>query len=121
LGGCETGEAKITRAYRLPASYIIHTVGPVYSGLREDANLLESCYCESLLLAEDRGIKSISFPAISTGVFGYPIEDAAKIALKTALNTLRKTRKIRLIRFVLHDSNTLRVHENVLKSLVSSA
>ena len=121
LGGCETGEARITRGYRLPASYVIHTVGPVYSGSSDDAKLLESCYRESLRLAEGRGIKTISFPAISTGVFGYPIEDAAKIALKTVLDALRKTRKIRLVRFVLHDSNALRVHEKALKSLASSA
>lgn len=120
LGGCETGEARITRGYRLPASYVIHTVGPVYSGSSNDAKLLESCYRESLRLAEGRGIKSVSFPAISTGVFGYPIEDAAKIALKTVLDTLRKTRKIELVRFVLHDSSALRVHEKVLQSLTSS-
>jgi O-acetyl-ADP-ribose deacetylase (regulator of RNase III) len=117
LGGCATGEAKITRAYRLPASFVIHTVGPVYSGSSEDSKLLESCYRESLRLAEERGIKSISFPAISTGVFGYPIEDAAEIALKTVLETLRKTREIRMVRFVLHDSNALSIHERVLKSL----
>jgi len=120
LGGCETGEAKITRGYRLPASYVIHTVGPIYSGSSDDARLLESCYRESLRLAETRGIKSISFPAISTGVFGYPIEDAARVALKTVLDALRMTRKIQLVRFVLHDSNAFRVHEKVLKSLASS-
>jgi O-acetyl-ADP-ribose deacetylase (regulator of RNase III) len=121
LCGCETGEAKITRGYRLPASYVIHTVGPVYTGSPEDPKLLESCYRESLRLGEEHGIKSISFPAISTGVFGYPMEDAAKIALKTVLNTLRESRKIRLVRFVLHDPNALRAHEKTLNSLLSSA
>jgi O-acetyl-ADP-ribose deacetylase (regulator of RNase III) len=119
LGGCETGQAKLTRGYRLPAAYVIHTVGPVYSGSSEDARLLESCYRESLRLAKERGIKSVSFPAISTGAFGYPAEEAAKIALETVLDVLRKTPSIRLVRFVLRDSDTLGVHEEALRSLVS--
>jgi len=118
LGGCETGEAKITRGYKLPASCVIHTVGPVYSGSPEDPRLLESCYRESLRLAEQRGIKSISFPAISTGVFGYPIEEAAEVALRTILEVLRKPSKIRLVRFVLYDYDALRIHEKALKSLL---
>lgn len=119
LGGCETGQAKLTRGYRLPASYVIHTVGPVYSGSHEDARHLESCYRESLRLAEGKGIRSVSFPAISTGIFGYPVEEAAKIALKTILDVLRKTRSIRLVRFVLRDSDTFSVHEKALRSLMS--
>jgi O-acetyl-ADP-ribose deacetylase (regulator of RNase III) len=119
LGGCETGQAKLTRGYRLPASYVIHTVGPVYSGLSEDAKLLESCYRESLQLARERGIKSISFPAISTGIFGYPVEEAAKIALKTIVDALRETPNIQLVRLVLRDSDTLRVHEKALKLLMT--
>lgn len=118
LGGCRTGKAKITRGYRLPASYVIHTVGPVYRGSAEDAKLLESCYRESLKLAEEHGIETISFPAISTGVFGYPMEEAAKVALKTVLDVLRRSSKIRLVRFVLFDSNALRVHEKVLRSMI---
>ena len=119
LGGCETGQAKLTRGYRLPASYVIHTVGPVYGGSHEDARLLESCYRESLRLAEEKTIRSVSFPAISTGAFGYPAEAAAKIALKTVLDVLRKTPSIRLVRFVLRDSDTLTVHEKALRSLMS--
>jgi O-acetyl-ADP-ribose deacetylase (regulator of RNase III) len=119
LGGCKTGEAKLTRGYRLPASYVIHTVGPVYSGSSDDPKLLESCYRESLRVAEERGIRSMSFPAISTGIFGYPVEEAAEVALKTVLDMLRKTPSIRLVRFVLRDSDTLRVHEKALKSLTS--
>jgi O-acetyl-ADP-ribose deacetylase (regulator of RNase III) len=119
LGGCETGQAKLTRGYRLLASYVIHTVGPVYSGSSEDAKLLESCYRESLRVAKERGIKSVSFPAISTGIFGYPVEEAAKIALKTVLDVLRKTPSIRLVRFVLRDSDTLSVHEKALRLLMS--
>jgi O-acetyl-ADP-ribose deacetylase (regulator of RNase III) len=119
LGGCETGEAKLTRGYRLPASYVIHTVGPVYSGSPEDPRLLESCYRESLRVAEEHGIKSVSFPAISTGAFGYPVDGAAKIALKAVLDVLRKKSKIKLVRFVLRDSDTFQIHERVLRSLVS--
>jgi O-acetyl-ADP-ribose deacetylase (regulator of RNase III) len=119
LGGCETGEAKLTRGYRLPAFYVIHTVGPVYSGSPEDPRLLESCYRESLRVAEEHGIKSVSFPAISTGAFGYPVDDAAKIALKMVLDVLRKKSKTKLVRFVLRDSGTFQIHERVLRSLVS--
>lgn len=83
LGGCETGAAKITKGYRLPARYVIHTVGPVYSGSVSDAELLRSCYWNSLELARAHGLHTIAFPAISTGVYGYPKEAAAKIALMT--------------------------------------
>ncbi len=81
LGGCKTGEAKITRGYKLTASYVIHTVGPIYSGSPDDAKLLYSCYRRSLELAKQNCLHSIAFPAISTGVYGYPKEEAAKIAL----------------------------------------
>ena len=82
LGGCETGEAKITRGYRLTASYVIHTVGPIYSGSPDDAKLLYSCYYKSLELAKQNCLHSIAFPAISTGVYGYPKDEAAKVALR---------------------------------------
>jgi O-acetyl-ADP-ribose deacetylase (regulator of RNase III) len=83
LGGCPTGEARITRGYRLPARYVIHTVGPVYRGRPEDSRLLADCYTNSLDLAREKGIRSIAFPAISCGVYGYPMEDACKIAVDT--------------------------------------
>ena len=83
LDGCETGAAKITKGYLLPARYVIHTVGPVYSGSASDAQLLRSCYWNSLELARAHGLHSIAFPAISTGVYGYPKEAAAEIALMT--------------------------------------
>ena len=83
LHGCETGEAKITKGYDLKAKYVIHTVGPVYSGKASDAELLAACYRNSLELAKKHDIHSIAFPAISTGVYGYPKEEAAKVALDT--------------------------------------
>lgn len=82
LGGCDTGEAKITLGYDLKAKYIIHTVGPVYTGSYYDAEMLYSCYWKSLQLAAANGIHSIAFPAISTGVYGYPIDEATEIALE---------------------------------------
>lgn len=83
LHGCETGQAKITKGYNLKAAYVIHTVGPVYSGSPKDAELLADCYWNSMELAKKHGIRSIAFPAISTGVYGYPKEKAAAIAVET--------------------------------------
>ena len=83
LGGCETGEAKITAGYDLKAKHVIHTVGPVYSGKEKDAVLLANCYKNSLDLAKKNGLHSIAFSAISTGVYGYPLEDATKVAVAT--------------------------------------
>ena len=81
LGGCKTGEAKITHGYNLPAKWVIHTVGPIYSGQAEDARLLASCYRSSLELAKAHSIHSIAFPAISTGVYGYPLKEATIVAM----------------------------------------
>lgn len=117
LEGCETGEAKITGGYELPAPYVIHTVGPVHSGSSEDPKMLASCYRESLKLAIENGIKSISFPAISTGSFGYPMEEAARIALQTVVGVLKRTSEIELVRFVLHNSRALNIHERTLQSI----
>ena len=117
LGGCETGEAKITKGYSLPAPYVIHTVGPVYSGSSDDPIKLASCYRESLKLASENNIRSVSFPALSTGYFGYPIQEAAKIALETVIDELKNTPGIELVRFVLYDSKSLDVHEEVLESI----
>lgn len=114
IGYCDTGEAVITKGYNLPNKYVIHTVGPVYSGSQEDAVLLKKSYLSCLKLAEKNNIKSISFPALSTGAFGYPIEEAAKISIGTILNYLRGKTKIELIRMVLYDTATFAIHKNVL-------
>ena len=82
LGGCRTGEAKITNGYNLPAKYVIHTVGPIYSGAESDETDLYNCYYNSLLLAKENDVHSIAFPGISTGVYGYPKEAAAAIAVR---------------------------------------
>ncbi len=84
LNGCETGDAKITKGYNLPAKYVIHTVGPVYSGKESDPVNLTSCYVNSLNLAKENRLHSVAFPAISCGVYRYPWEDAVKIAVQTA-------------------------------------
>ncbi len=102
LGGCPTGEARITQGYRLPAKHVIHTVGPVYrGGDHGEPSLLASCYRNSLQLAADNDIETIAFPAISCGVYGYPIEEAARIALKTTAEFLAEHAGIKEVRFVL--------------------
>ena len=91
LGGCPTGEARLTRAYRLPARFVIHTVGPVWhGGTHGEPELLASCYRESLKLAMENGISTLAFPSISTGVYGYPIDAAAATALATVRSVLSK-------------------------------
>lgn len=102
LGGCRPGEAKITRGYRLPARFVIHTVGPVWRGGKQrEAETLANCYQSSLQLAVENGIKTIAFPAISCGAYGYPIPDAAQIAVKTTRDFLATKDKIDKVTFVL--------------------
>lgn len=115
LNGCPTGEAKITKGYKLPAKWVIHTVGPVWSGgtRNEDAKL-ESCYQNSLKLAQDNNIESIAFPAISTGVYRFPLERATKIAVKTAKTALDKTSNIKRIIFVCFSDDALKVYKSII-------
>ena len=101
LGGCEPGEAKLTRGYHLPARFVIHTVGPIWRGGKcGEARILANCYRNSLQLAVENGIQTIAFPAISCGAYGYPIQEAAEIALKTTREFLAKTDKIEKVIFV---------------------
>ena len=88
LHGCETGQAKITKGYNLKAKYVIHTVGPIYSGSEEDPELLRDCYINSLNLAKANGLHSIAFPAISTGVYGYPVKEAAEVSYRAVTDWL---------------------------------
>ena len=119
LGGCKTGDAKITKGYRLKARHVIHTVGPVYR--RDGAQapeLLASAYRRSLEAASEHGLKSVAFPSISTGAYGYPLHEAAPIALKTVADFLKAHPEIELVRFVLFDSKTLAAYEEALKKLL---
>lgn len=119
IGGCPTGQAVITTGGNLKARYVIHTVGPVYQGgTRGEANLLKSAYLESLRLASARGLQSIAFPAISTGVYSYPLAEAARIALKTSIDYLRAHDDLALVRFVLYDQPTLAVFQEELRKLI---
>jgi O-acetyl-ADP-ribose deacetylase len=102
LGGCRPGEARITRGYHLPARFVIHTVGPIWSGgKRHESEILANCYRNSLQLAVENEIKTIAFPAISCGAYGYPIPEAAQIALKTTRNFLATDDSIDKVAFVL--------------------
>jgi len=119
LGGCETGEAKLTGGYRLKAEYVIHTVGPVYSGSSRDREYLAACYRNSLRLADENNISSISFPAISTGVFAYPVEEAAKVAIETITSVLEDL-SLSEVRLVLYSDEALGIHEKVFKKYMNS-
>ena len=119
IGGCPIGHAVITTGGNLKAKYVIHTVGPRYQGgNKREAALLKSAHLESLKLASARKIKSIAFPAISTGVYGYPIHDAASIALKTTIDYLKEHRDIELVHFVLFDRTTYDIFTEELKKLL---
>jgi O-acetyl-ADP-ribose deacetylase (regulator of RNase III) len=117
LGGCPTGEARITKGYRLPARHVIHTVGPIYRGRSEDARLLTNCYVNSLSLAAERQLASIAFPAISCGVYGYPLADACQIAIDTTLDVLADHPEIQRVMFVLFSDNNRQIYETYLQRL----
>ena len=121
LGGCPTGEARITRGYRLKARHIIHAVGPVYRRRPEDAVLLGSAYRSSMELATQHGLTSLAFPAISTGIYGYPKEEAGRIALGTVKSYLEQHTGITLVRFVLWDRDGTRAaYEAAAKQVFGS-
>ena len=116
LGGCETGEAKITKGYNLKAKHVIHTVGPIYHSAGKKApELLASCYRRSLEVAGANKLKSVSFPSISTGAYGYPLEEAADVALKTVMDYLKSHPDILRVRFVLFGKDAYRTYEEALK------
>jgi len=106
IGGCPTGEARITRGYRLPAKHVIHTVGPVWrGGTNGEAELLASCYRNSLALAVEHGVRSIAFPAISCGIYGYPVDEACAISVRETRAFMAKTDAIERVVFVAFGSD----------------
>ena len=116
LNGCDTGDAKITTGGRLPAKYVIHTVGPVYhDGKHNEPELLASCHRRSLEVALSNGVRTVAFPAISCGAYGYPVPKAAAIAIKTVRTFLQKHQEIERVRFVLFDADALRVFAGELE------
>lgn len=116
LHGCKTGEAKLTRGYNLKARYVIHTVGPVYSGGERDPLLLADCYCNSLELARRHGIQSIAFPAISTGVYGYPPAEAAPVALSAVTGWLEENADYSMeVILCCFNEQTYRAYQTLLK------
>jgi len=117
LGGCPTGDARITKGYKLKAKYVVHTVGPVYSGGDSDSINLRSCYYSSMKLAGENGAGSIAFPAISAGIFGYPLKDAAKIAIKTIIEYFRERRDIKLARIVVFSDDDYKVFAEVFNRI----
>lgn len=113
LGGCKTGQAKITKGYNLPCDYVIHTVGPVWNGgSKNEEELLANCYYNSMKVAMDNGIRSIAFPSISTGIYHFPVELAAQIAVKTVKRFLDEHKgSFDLVEWVLFDDYTEKVYE----------
>ncbi|RKX75592.1 MAG: O-acetyl-ADP-ribose deacetylase [Spirochaetes bacterium] len=117
LAPIKTGEAVITGAHNLPNKYVIHTLGPVYGKDKPEDKLLASCYRKSLEIADQQGIISIAFPAISTGIFGYPAEEAAEVAFQTIKEKTPELNNIKTIRFVLYGKRDLEVHQKKLEEI----
>ncbi len=121
LNGCPTGQARITRGYRLPARHVIHTVGPVWNGgERGEPELLVSCYRESLKLGASHGLKTIAFPAIGCGVYGYPLERAVRIAVHECASFAASHVLLERITFACFDGSTLEAYEDELKRIAST-
>lgn len=115
LGGCRVGEAKLTAGYRLPARFVVHTVGPVWcGGTQGEAALLAACYRHSLRVAAGAGARSVAFPAISTGVYGYPVELAAGVAVEAVHATLREVATIDEVIFCCFSANDLAVYQKLI-------
>ena len=118
MGGCPTGDAKLTEGFKLPARYVIHTVGPVWhGGMHGEAELLASCYQRSLALAESINARSVAFPSISTGVYRYPIEEAARIAVLTVSEALKQGSPVETVTFCCFSANDLAVYEACISQL----
>ncbi len=119
LKGCKTGQAKITRGYKLPAEYVIHTPGPIYQdGKHGEPELLASCYRNSLILAADFHCETIAFPCISAGVYGYPMEEAATIALSTVYAYLMETKADMTVYHVCFDKQTEKLYRTILSNII---
>ena len=122
IGGCPTGEARLTLGGRLSAKYVIHAVGPVYKdGQQGEPSQLASAYRYSLVLASKHGIKAVAFPSISTGVYGYPIKAAAQIAIETVIDYLKSNQGINEVRFVLFGAGPYRIYKEVLEDRIRIA
>jgi O-acetyl-ADP-ribose deacetylase len=120
LGRCPTGEARITRGYRLPARHVIHTVGPVWrGGERGEPELLASCYRNSLDLAARHGLETVAFPAISTGIYGYPLEPATRIAITETARFLQAHAGIRQVTFVCFGDEAYRTYQRIVDEVLS--
>jgi O-acetyl-ADP-ribose deacetylase (regulator of RNase III) len=117
LAPIKPGQAVITGGHNLPNKYVIHCLGPRYGVDKPEDRLLSDCYRNALKLADEHEIDSIAFPAISTGVFGYPLQEAAEVALRTVKETIPSLKHVKKIRFVLHSDRDLKIHEKVLESL----
>ena len=116
LGGCRTGDAKLTNGFRLPARYVIHTVGPVWHGGRQgEPELLASCYRRSLTVADTEGIATLAFPSISTGIYGYPLDEAARVAIAATRGFVAVATRIREVIFCCFTESDVRVYEKLLK------
>lgn len=117
LAPIKPGEAVITEAFQLPNQYIIHCLGPVFGVDRPEAEFLEKCYLNALELAEEKHVNSIAFPSLSTGAFGYPIDDASEVAIRAVSKKMTKLEYIKHIRFVLFSDDDLKIYERTLKDI----
>ena len=118
LGGCPTGEAKLTKGYRLPARHVIHTVGPIWRGGNNgEPEKLANCYRNSMQIAADNGFATIAFPAISTGVYGYPLQEAAQIAINQVIECLNEMPSIKKVIFVLFGRKNFDIYTDILSNL----